>query len=155
MPTVVRPPKNSSPEANQKHSLDQNMELSELITGEIGIVRQFPFSSALQRMSVVVRKLGEKHMDAYLKGAPEVIASLCKQHTVPQSFSETLESYTRQGFRVIALAHRQLESKLSWHRIQTLSRDVIETNMEFLWFDHHAEQNKGGDCWCFIPAAAS
>lgn len=32
-------------------------------------------------MSVVVRKLGEKHMDAYLKGAPEVIASLCKQHT--------------------------------------------------------------------------
>eukprot|EP00066_Takifugu_rubripes_P025642 XP_011614908.1 PREDICTED: probable cation-transporting ATPase 13A3 isoform X1 [Takifugu rubripes] len=132
MPTVVRPPKNSSPEANQKNSLDQNMELSELITGEIGIVRQFPFSSALQRMSVVVRKLGEKHMDAYLKGAPEVIASLCKQHTVPQSFSETLESYTRQGFRVIALAHRQLESKLSWHRIQTLSRDVIETNMEFL-----------------------
>lgn len=30
---------------------------------------------------MVVRKLGEKHMDAYLKGAPEVIASLCKQHT--------------------------------------------------------------------------
>lgn len=48
---------------------------------EIGIVRQFPFSSALQRMSVVVRRLGEKHMDAYLKGAPEVVASLCKQHT--------------------------------------------------------------------------
>lgn len=48
---------------------------------EIGIVRQFPFCSALQRMSVVVRRLGEKHMDAYLKGAPEVVASLCKQHT--------------------------------------------------------------------------
>ncbi len=32
-------------------------------------------------MSVVVRRLGEKHMDAYLKGAPEVVASLCKQHT--------------------------------------------------------------------------
>lgn len=44
-------------------------------------MHQFPFSSALQRMSVVVRKLGEKHMDVYLKGAPEVIASLCKQHT--------------------------------------------------------------------------
>ncbi|TMS10115.1 putative cation-transporting ATPase 13A3 [Larimichthys crocea] len=89
---------------------------------EIGIVRQFPFSSALQRMSVVVRKLGEKHMDAYLKGAPE-------SH---RSFTETLETYTRQGFRVIALAHRQLESKLSWHKVQNLSRDLIETNMEFL-----------------------
>uniref|UniRef100_A0A4W6FJ26 ATPase 13A3 n=1 Tax=Lates calcarifer TaxID=8187 RepID=A0A4W6FJ26_LATCA len=101
MPTVVRPPKHSC---------------------EIGIVRQFPFSSALQRMSVVVRRLGERHMDAYLKGAPEIVANLCKQHTVPQSFTETLETYTRQGFRVIALAHRQLESKLSWHKVQSLSR---------------------------------
>uniref|UniRef100_A0A671XDP9 ATPase 13A3 n=1 Tax=Sparus aurata TaxID=8175 RepID=A0A671XDP9_SPAAU len=123
MPTVVRPPKHTVPEANQNNPLTQKM---------IGIVRQFPFSSALQRMSVVVRRLGEKHMDAYLKGAPEVVASLCKQHTVPQSFTETLETYTRQGFRVIALAHRQLESKLSWHKVQSLSRDLIETNMDFL-----------------------
>lgn len=48
---------------------------------EIGIVRHFPFSSTLQRMSVVVKRLGEKHMDAFLKGAPEVVTSLCKQHT--------------------------------------------------------------------------
>uniref|UniRef100_A0A671XJV7 Polyamine-transporting ATPase 13A3 n=1 Tax=Sparus aurata TaxID=8175 RepID=A0A671XJV7_SPAAU len=126
MPTVVRPPKHTVPEANQNNPLTQKMSC------EIGIVRQFPFSSALQRMSVVVRRLGEKHMDAYLKGAPEVVASLCKQHTVPQSFTETLETYTRQGFRVIALAHRQLESKLSWHKVQSLSRDLIETNMDFL-----------------------
>ncbi|XP_076600171.1 polyamine-transporting ATPase 13A3-like [Chaetodon auriga] len=132
MPTVVHPPKHTVPEANQNNPLTQNMELSELSSSEIGIVRQFPFSSALQRMSVVVRRLGERHMDAYLKGAPEVVASLCKQHTVPQSFTETLETYTRQGFRVIALAHRQLESKLSWHKVQGLSRDLIETNMEFL-----------------------
>ncbi|XP_019958108.2 polyamine-transporting ATPase 13A3-like isoform X2 [Paralichthys olivaceus] len=132
MPTVVRPPKHVVPEANQNNPLAQNMELSQISSFEIGIVRQFPFSSALQRMSVVVRRLGEKHMDAYLKGAPEIVASLCKQHTVPQSFTETLESYTRQGFRVIALAHRQLESKLSWHKVQSLSRDLIETNMEFL-----------------------
>ncbi|XP_053185560.1 polyamine-transporting ATPase 13A3-like [Scomber japonicus] len=132
MPTVVRPPKQVNPEANQNNPLTQNLELSELSSCEIGIVRQFPFSSALQRMSVVVRKLGEKHMDAYLKGAPEIVASLCKQHTVPQSFTETLETYTRQGFRVIALAHRQLESKLSWHKVQSLSRDLIETNVEFL-----------------------
>ncbi|MEQ2243969.1 hypothetical protein ILYODFUR_012327, partial [Ilyodon furcidens] len=120
MPTVVRPPKQTVRNDSENASC------------EIGIVRQFPFSSALQRMSVVVRRLGEKHMEAFLKGAPEVVASLCKPQSVPQSFTETLESYTRQGFRVIALAHRQLESKLSWHKVQTLSRDLIETNMEFL-----------------------
>lgn len=47
----------------------------------IGIVRQFSFSSALQRMSVVVRQIGERRMDAYMKGAPEVVASLCKKET--------------------------------------------------------------------------
>jgi cation-transporting ATPase 13A3/4/5 len=32
-------------------------------------------------MSVVARTLGEKRMDAYMKGAPEVVASLCKPET--------------------------------------------------------------------------
>uniref|UniRef100_A0A671Z3L9 ATPase 13A3 n=1 Tax=Sparus aurata TaxID=8175 RepID=A0A671Z3L9_SPAAU len=105
MPTVVRPPKQLLPPEPV-----------------IGIVRQFPFSSALQRMSVVARRLGEKRMDAYTKGAPEVVASLCKKETVPENFAEVLEGYTKQGFRVIALGHRRLESKLTWHK----------ANMEFL-----------------------
>ncbi|KAL4630733.1 putative cation-transporting ATPase 13A3 [Arapaima gigas] len=136
MPTVVRPPKQLLPEPVV--SLEQDVvrystpPCPPQSSYEIGIVRQFPFSSALQRMTVVARLLGEKRMDAYLKGAPEVVASLCKKETVPDDFSEVLENYTKQGFRVIALAHRRLESKLTWHRVQNVSRDVIETNMEFL-----------------------
>uniref|UniRef100_A0A8C5IM52 Polyamine-transporting ATPase 13A3 n=1 Tax=Junco hyemalis TaxID=40217 RepID=A0A8C5IM52_JUNHY len=131
MPTVVRPSKQLSPESKQ--ATDQEMELFELSTGyEIGIVRQFPFSSVLQRMCVIARVLGEKRMDAYMKGAPEVIASLCKQETVPVDFERVLEDYTKQGFRVIALAHRKLESKLTWHKVQTISRDAIESNMDFM-----------------------
>uniref|UniRef100_A0A3P9MEI0 Polyamine-transporting ATPase 13A3 n=1 Tax=Oryzias latipes TaxID=8090 RepID=A0A3P9MEI0_ORYLA len=132
MPTVVRPPKQLLP-PEPASSSERDMELYELSSAyEIGIVRQFPFSSALQRMSVVARLLGEKRMDAYMKGAPEVVASLCKNETVPEDFAEVLEDYTKQGFRVIALAHRRLESKLSWHKVQNISRDHIETNMEFL-----------------------
>uniref|UniRef100_A0AAY4A6W0 P-type ATPase A domain-containing protein n=1 Tax=Denticeps clupeoides TaxID=299321 RepID=A0AAY4A6W0_9TELE len=101
-------------------------------TYELGIVRQFPFSSALQRMSVVTRRLGEKHMEAYLKGAPEVVASLCKSSTVPVNFTEVLEGYTSHGFRVIGLANCQLETKLTWHKVQTLNRDQIEADMNFL-----------------------
>ncbi|KAM3620287.1 uncharacterized protein V6R79_021142 [Siganus canaliculatus] len=131
MPTVVRPPKQLLPDSTP--SAEQDMELYELApTYEIGIVRQFPFSSALQRMSVVARLLGEKRMDAYMKGAPEVVASLCKKETVPEDFAEVLEAYTKQGFRVIALAHRRLESKLTWHKVQNINRDQIEANMEFL-----------------------
>uniref|UniRef100_A0AAY4A7F1 P-type ATPase A domain-containing protein n=1 Tax=Denticeps clupeoides TaxID=299321 RepID=A0AAY4A7F1_9TELE len=131
MPTVVRPPKNLVPEVTA--TVDEGMELYELPpTYELGIVRQFPFSSALQRMSVVTRRLGEKHMEAYLKGAPEVVASLCKSSTVPVNFTEVLEGYTSHGFRVIGLANCQLETKLTWHKVQTLNRDQIEADMNFL-----------------------
>ncbi|KAM8873662.1 polyamine-transporting ATPase 13A3 isoform 2-T2 [Spinachia spinachia] len=132
MPTVVRPPKQLLP-PQPAASPEQDMELYALSSAyEIGIVRQFPFSSALQRMCVVARLLGEKRMDAYTKGAPEVVASLCKKDTVPDDFAEVLEGYTKQGFRVIALAHRRLESKLTWHKVQNINRDHIEANMEFL-----------------------
>uniref|UniRef100_A0A8C6Q8H0 Polyamine-transporting ATPase 13A3 n=1 Tax=Nothobranchius furzeri TaxID=105023 RepID=A0A8C6Q8H0_NOTFU len=132
MPTVVRPPKQLLP-PEPVLSAEQDMELYEISSVyEIGIVRQFPFSSALQRMSIVARVLGEKRMDAYMKGAPEAVASLCKKETVPENFAEVLESYTREGFRVIALAHRRLEAKLTWHKVQNIGRDHIESNMEFL-----------------------
>ncbi|XP_057696417.1 polyamine-transporting ATPase 13A3 isoform X2 [Corythoichthys intestinalis] len=131
MPTVVRPTKQLLPP--QPISPEQDMELYDMPSQyEIGIVRQFPFSSALQRMSVVARLLGEKRMDAYMKGAPEVVARYCKTETVPLNFADVLEGYTKQGFRVIALAHRRLESKLTWHKVQNVSRDNIEINMELL-----------------------
>lgn len=60
----------------------------------IGIVRQFSFSSALQRMSVVVRQIGERRMDAYLKGAPEVVASLCKKESGEWKFRPLLSSFS-------------------------------------------------------------
>ncbi|XP_061739900.1 polyamine-transporting ATPase 13A3 isoform X2 [Nerophis ophidion] len=130
-PTVVRPPKQLLPP--QPEPPEQDLELYDLPSQyEIGIVRQFPFSSALQRMCVVARLLGEKRMDAYMKGAPEMVARHCKTDTVPDTFAEVLEGYTKQGFRVIALAHRRLGSKLNWHKVLNISRDHIETNMNFL-----------------------
>ena len=64
---------------------------------EVGIVRQFPFSSAVARMSVIVRVLGSDHMELYCKGAPEKIATLCKKdsckfsHGSATSSSRTLD----------------------------------------------------------------
>nr|XP_056706230.1 polyamine-transporting ATPase 13A3 [Euleptes europaea] len=131
MPTVVRPPKQLLPEPQP--AANKDLELFELpATYEIGIVRQFPFSSALQRMCVVARALGQKKMDAYVKGAPEVVAGLCKPETVPVDFERVLEEYTKQGLRVIAVAHRRLESRLTWHRVQNVGREAIEANMDFL-----------------------
>ncbi|CAH1240760.1 ATP13A3 [Branchiostoma lanceolatum] len=99
---------------------------------EIGILRQFPFSSSLQRMSVITRTLGNRHMDVYLKGAPEMVASLCIKETVPSEFHNTLMRYTLQGFRVIAFAWKVLDTSIKFHHLQKIQRDQVETDLTFL-----------------------
>uniref|UniRef100_A0A803T0S5 Cation-transporting ATPase n=1 Tax=Anolis carolinensis TaxID=28377 RepID=A0A803T0S5_ANOCA len=129
-PTVVRPPDRGAPGTPKGAPEEEEEEVG--VAPQIGLLVQFPFSSALQRMSVVTRTLGEKRLTAYMKGAPEVVGSLCRQETVPENFSAVLESYTQRGLRVIALARRRLESKFTWHKVQHVSRDLIESGMDFL-----------------------
>lgn len=97
-PTIVRPPKSARFKSEfvaskQEKNIDdlginvtQNLgansddQVNESGT-MIGIVRQFPFTSSLQRMSVITRTLGADHYDLYCKGSPEMILSLA----VPES----------------------------------------------------------------------
>ena len=47
----------------------------------VSILSRFPFSSALQRMSVVVAWPGAAQPEAYVKGSPELVAGLCNPET--------------------------------------------------------------------------
>ncbi|XP_007946210.1 probable cation-transporting ATPase 13A4 [Orycteropus afer afer] len=96
----------------------------------IAILHQFPFSSALQRMTVIVQEMGGDQL-VFMKGAPEKVASFCQPETVPTSFVGELQIYTMQGFRVIALAYKKLESD---HHITALTREKVETDLIFLGF---------------------
>ncbi|XP_015781531.1 probable cation-transporting ATPase 13A3 isoform X2 [Tetranychus urticae] len=97
---------------------------------EIGILRQFPFSSSLQRMSVITRLLGDDHFVLYAKGAPEMISKLCLKETIPSNFSDVLGGYTEKGYRVLGLATRDLS--LSYSKMQRAPREEIEKDMKFL-----------------------
>ncbi|OTF72224.1 cation-transporting ATPase 13A3-like protein [Euroglyphus maynei] len=98
---------------------------------EVGIIRQFPFSSSLQRMSVVVRQINGTQFELYAKGSPEMIASLCDPASLPSDYTSTLQEYTEKGFRVLGLAYRPLTS-LNYHKIQRASREDLEKNLSFL-----------------------
>ncbi|CAH8871431.1 unnamed protein product [Trichobilharzia szidati] len=111
---------------------DTEGDLFEEMPYEIGIIRQFPFSSSLQRMSVITRTLNESQFHVYTKGAPETIEVLCRRDTIPANFHSNLLEYTREGFRVLALAWRPIKS--SYLRILRLSRDRVENNLLFLGF---------------------
>uniref|UniRef100_A0A8C0IIU2 Cation-transporting ATPase n=1 Tax=Bubo bubo TaxID=30461 RepID=A0A8C0IIU2_BUBBB len=98
----------------------------------IAILHQFPFSSGLQRMSVVSQKIGEEQYDLYMKGAPEIVSSFCRQDTVPVNFLKELKTYTSQGFRVIALAHKVLITLLIACFTTALAREEAESGLVFL-----------------------
>lgn len=82
-PTIVKP--------INRTELNENVE--------IGILRQFQFSSSLQRMSVITRKLEEQNYVVFTKGAPECIFSLCDQRTLPIDIHDRLHEYTEKGIK--------------------------------------------------------
>ncbi|XP_034371166.1 putative cation-transporting ATPase 13A5 isoform X2 [Arvicanthis niloticus] len=106
-------------------------EASQSPVDSITILRQFPFSSGLQRMSVIAQLAGDLHLHVYMKGAPEMVARFCCSETVPENFLQELRNYTVQGFRVIALAHKTLKmERLS--DVDRLAREKVESELTFL-----------------------
>nr|XP_048680762.1 polyamine-transporting ATPase 13A2 isoform X3 [Caretta caretta] len=119
---VMRPP----PLEEQPHGMKHKVSA--------GILRRFPFSSSLQRMSVLVKLPGDAPSEAYMKGAPEMVASLCKEETVPLDFSQLLRHYTTDGFRVLGLAYKTLTTVKTFEEAQQLTRDAVESGMTLLGF---------------------
>ncbi|XP_037586120.1 polyamine-transporting ATPase 13A2 isoform X8 [Cebus imitator] len=98
----------------------------------VSVLHRFPFSSALQRMSVVVSWPGAPQPEAYVKGSPELVAGLCNPETVPTDFAPLLQSYTAAGYRVVALASKPLPTVPSLEAAQQLTRDTVEQELSLL-----------------------
>ena len=97
---------------------------------EIGILKQFQFSSDLQCMSVIVRDLASMTFKIYCKGSPEKLKLISKPESIPDNFQEILDSYTENGYRVIAVASRLLGNKVT--KIDKLERSDVEKELSFL-----------------------
>jgi magnesium-transporting ATPase (P-type) len=98
---------------------------------EVGIVRQFPFSSHLQSMGVIIKSLNRPKFEFICKGSPEKIAHICSPSTLPNNFRQILDKYTRKGYRVIAIAYKCLE-KMTYVKTQRIRRDKLENDLNFL-----------------------
>ena len=100
---------------------------------EAGILHQYPFSSELQRMSVVVKSLREdqpENLVLYAKGSPEIIASLSLPESLPTDFNQVLALYTNKGLRVLAFAYKEVT--VPWHKISRVPRQEMEQGLNFL-----------------------
>ncbi|XP_066457991.1 probable cation-transporting ATPase 13A4 [Eleutherodactylus coqui] len=120
-----------SVQSMQTMTVKPGPEAKKVTVEGIVILQQFPFSSGLQRMSVITQILNGDEYAVYMKGAPEMVASFCKPDTIPTNFSEELELYTKQGFRVIGLAYKILNRSENAN-VKDLKRDEVECNLTFL-----------------------
>ena len=118
-PTIVKPP---------LHHYDYHKG-----NHEYSIVRQFTFSSALQRMSVIVSNPAEgsgHDMTLYCKGSPEMILTLCNPSTVPADYLEHVNAYAKHGYRLIAVAKRKLE--MNYVKASKIARNLVESDLDLL-----------------------
>lgn len=103
-------------------------------TVPVGVLQRFPFSSSIQRMSVIARQSSDQHSQLYMKGAPEMVASLCRNDTVPPDFSAMLRQYTQDGYRVLGFAYKTLPSTRTFEEAQAVTRESAERELTFLGF---------------------
>ncbi|GMM44557.1 putative acid anhydride hydrolase [Pichia kluyveri] len=108
-------------------------------------LKEFEFISQLRRMSVICLKSNtgttnydEDELNVFVKGAPEVIETICTPDSIPDNFNELLYNYTHNGYRIIACAAKKLKNPtknptdLSF--VGDLKRDDIEKDLEFIGF---------------------
>ncbi|XP_044251355.1 polyamine-transporting ATPase 13A3 isoform X1 [Drosophila takahashii] len=148
-PTILRQPRHSvsdltSHDSGSKSKINRQSSLDDLLATvgisqaqnnfDHGIVREFPFSSSLQRMSVITRCLSDQVFNVYCKGSPEMLQKLCTPQSLPDNYSEQLSTFAKKGYRIIAIAFKALVQKMNYTKIQRLSREEVENNLEFLGF---------------------
>ncbi|XP_069583260.1 probable cation-transporting ATPase 13A4 isoform X1 [Ranitomeya imitator] len=107
-----------------------NSKMMDEVKG-IKVLFQYPFSSVMQRMSVITEVIGEDELIVYMKGAPEMVASFCTAESVPSGFFKELEHYTFQGLRVIGVASKTLKNT-NCQDLDSIEREEVEKDMEFL-----------------------
>ncbi|XP_058794435.1 probable cation-transporting ATPase W08D2.5 isoform X2 [Phymastichus coffea] len=100
---------------------------------KIYTIKQYQFSSDLQRMSTIVKSPYSNDLNIYVKGSPEMILKLSKPSSCPQDAFYVLQKYTQQGFRVIAFGCSKLDVGCE-QKIEALPREEVEKNLEFLGF---------------------
>ncbi|KAL4502210.1 hypothetical protein ABPG72_000445 [Tetrahymena utriculariae] len=101
------------------------------IQNELQVIRMFEFSSEFQSMSCVAYDIKAQKHYLFLKGAPEKVYDICQSSTLPSNFQNLQNKLSLKGFRLIAMAYKELSSS---KEAIDLSREELEQNLRFLGF---------------------
>ena len=124
-------------EKNTLDSIGWNLGKGDVVSGLVGkqkesivILRRFPFSSALKRMSTISYIGDSKKYFVSVKGAPETIKQMLK--TIPEHYDEHYKYWARRGKRVLALAYKEYDQ--TDKAVKDFHRDEVEADLRFCGF---------------------
>ena len=123
----TRRPARSVPHSRRQHSLVALVVLplsSSAVSRQlVRVLHQYEFQSSLQRMSVLCSDEAGRTL-IFTKGAPEVVARLCAADSLPHDYTDTFSRYARHGYRIIAIAYKQLA------HMPDEDKDVVRPQLE-------------------------
>lgn len=104
---------------------------------QLNIMKRYPFSSVLKRMSVIASVTSTKSPQTKFnivccKGAPEVVMKFLSH--VPANYVATYQLHMALGRRVIALAYKPLDVSQEGVAGNSKSRGAVESELTFLSF---------------------
>ena len=99
---------------------------TEFSFGEVSILRRFAFNSEVKRMSTVIKET--QSLKLVCKGAPEVLSKVMAEK--PKYYEDLVSHFSGQGFRVLALAYKELTTEES-KNLRDLSREDLEKDLQF------------------------
>lgn len=96
---------------------------------KIELNTEYPFDSAIKKMSVVYRNSAEKRNEIYTKGAPEsIIPSLSISEGEAQIIRETADRMAGEGLRVLCIAYKMAPID---QEDQVSLRSAAESSLQF------------------------
>ena len=94
-------------------------------------MHKFDFSSALQRMSTIIKPSFDDECIIFVKGSPEKIGELSTLESLPSNYEEEYNFHTNQGHRVLAMGYKPFPN-FDKNNVETLDRTECEKDIIFL-----------------------
>lgn len=120
--------------------MDWNLSASDVVSSRskssavtsYQICHRFPFSSALKRMSVIVKDNSNSNLFVAVKGAPEVLQGMFVD--APEWYETVFTSLAQSGARVIALGYKDYKLPSTSATFKHAQRNDIEKALHFCGF---------------------
>lgn len=84
------------------------------------------------RMSVICRNAIDNRYRVFVKGSPEKIQELCLASSIPIDYHDIMSGYTKDGYRVIALAMKLMPEEMTYREVMRMDRADYEKDLTFL-----------------------